>query len=1143
MKKRLMSLLIFVIMLALTLTGCGKKDPVIEITIKDSQPSITINVDEVYNYDYTQHFIITEDGNNITVTNDYLNLSSIKNEVGSYIVTCTYKNKIASLNVIVGATGTVAIIKLIESVDLTSIDVLIHDYKQYFKITDDAVSVEVLDSYLDLSNLRTAGGTYNVICSYGGKTESIKVNVTEVTYQLKLPVKEVTVKQSEVATYDFNAMFTVVVNGKITPITENMVKTNVTTNVGTYQYTVSLGETSMTLTVHVVSDYNVEIINSYNVFEIEENLVSTFDFTSLFTVYVDGVVREVTDNMIDKSSLNTLNSDNLYEIKISYTEGQVVAYGSCIIKVVPVSEIVVTTKNIVTYPNSEHIDLTTLFEIKKGTEVIPVTLDMISGSVNSASVGINVITLTYNGQTYTSTVEVKQGVIINYAKSNVVKINKGTNQSTYAFQDDFVVIINGLRFTDVAKYIDSSNVNFAEVGTYTATISIPYKDSSLGITTTTNFTQSITYEVVDVTYDIIINNDLVELKQGTTTYDVFDNLIVRVNGVKQKLVKSPTQESVLATYAVVRSENIDFNYIGVQEVVVDIYVFGSTKEPVTITYDVIIVSGVEIQTQDVLIFEGDTIYTIDVFTITLDGEEIEVTQDMIEGKVDSFTPGIYPVTINYQGIVKTTNVIVLNKNIVGTYKTNLTTIATSGTVDEEGYEDEGTEAVAVKNLYITEDGRISIDGILATILYGIDENTIYIKVASNEFTLYYNNGIVVAEPNNDIKLAYVDHKRPYIYFNEEMWEIVDKVTINSSDNHVLGSTMSCYTLDAFQIKNLKSNSTIWYGLMINLYEKIGSDTNYIVTHGEVVFDANWNKVEGSHSSLVFDNKTYEFNMVSTNVAKTGQATSTTNYKYAGLTFNGTVNNQNATLSVDAYEGYVLRVNGEIVMNVAGSTVRNQKYGGVNYLTNEVLIVNEGNNTTAPYSYKFILDVNTLTFTYVEKDLYFGRYVSSSSMIFFDGYGTGLINFDTKQYGMTKLSYALQGNEIKVEFIDTKPSFTHGTYATLYIDSLYTTLTSKYFEDENLRGVNFVNQFITDGAIININTYQLKQYTSKVLGRKALFDVIQILLPSGEVTDNNLKIQMIDISDIDFATSGFYHFSITCTVDGNDVVMHYTLQIL
>ena len=1143
MKKRIISYLIFVIMLALTLTGCGKSDPVIEVKVKDPQPSITINVDEVYNYDYTQHFIITEDGNSVTVKNDYLNLSNIKNEVGSYVVICTYKNKVASLNVIVGATGTVAIIKMVDTIDVTSVNVLIHDYKQYFCITDDAQAVIVLNAYIDLSNLSTAQGTYTVTCTYKGTSESISVNVTEVTYQLKLPTKEITVKQSEAESYDYNSLFTAVVNGKIYQITDEMVNSNVSINVGTYQYTVSMGETAMTLTVHVVSDYNVQIVNSYNVLEIEENLVNDFDFTTLFTVYVDGAAREVTPNMIDKSSLNTPNSDNLYQIKITYTEGQVVAYGSCYIKIVPVSTITVSTKNIITYPNSEHIDLTTLFEIKKGTEVIPVTADMISGSINSASVGVNVITLTYNGQTYTSTVEVKQGVIINHAKSDVVKVIKGTAKDTYQFADDFVVIINGIRFTDVAKYINTSSVNFDSVGTYTATITIPYKDSSLGITQTTNFTQTITYEVVDVTYDIIINNALVELKQGTTSYDVFDNLIVRVNGVKQKLVKSPTQESVIATYAVVRSEPIDFNYIGVQKVVVDIYVYGSAKEPVTITFDVIIISGVEITTQDVLILEGDTIYTIDVFTVTLNGEEVEVTQDMISGKVDSFTPGVYPVTINYQGIVKTTNVIVLNKEIVGTYKTNLSTIAISGSTDEEGYEDEGTASVAVKNLYITDDGRISIDGILATILYGIDENTIYIKVGSNEFTLFYNNGIVVAEPNNAIKLAYVDHKRPYIYFNEEMWEIVDKVTINSTDHHVLGSTTSCYTLDAFQIKNLKTNTTMWYGLMIDLYEKISSDTNYLVTHGEVVFDSNWNRTEGAHSSLQFNGKAYEFNMVSNTVAKIGAASTTVTYKYAGLTFNGTYNNQTATLSVDMYEGYVLRVNGEIVMNVTGSSVRNQKYGGVNYSTDEVLIVSEGSNTVAPYSYKFILNVDTLTFTYVEKDTYFGRYTASSAYIFFDGYGSGLINFDTKQYAVTKLKYTLQGNEIRVDFVDTKPSFKHGTYATLYIDPLYTTLTSKYFVDENLRGIDFVNNNITDGAIINITTYQLNSYSSKVLGRKALFDVIKIYLPTGEVTDNNLKIQMIDINDIDFATSGFYHFSITCTVGGNEVVMHYTLQII
>ena len=138
-------------------------------------------------------------------------------------------------------------------------------------------------------------------------------------HSLKLPTKEITLKQTEALSYDYNSLFTAVVNGKIYQITDEMVKSNVSINVGTYQYTVSMGETAMTLTVHVVSDYNVQIVNSYNVLEIEENLVSTFDFTTLFTVYVDGAAREVTANMIDKSSLDTPNSDNLYQINIVIT--------------------------------------------------------------------------------------------------------------------------------------------------------------------------------------------------------------------------------------------------------------------------------------------------------------------------------------------------------------------------------------------------------------------------------------------------------------------------------------------------------------------------------------------------------------------------------------------------------------------------------------------------------------------------------------------------------------------------------------------------------------------------------------------------------------------------------------------------------
>ena len=1142
MLKRITKSLLILVMLALLIAGCGKdKDDEKEVEVKAPQPSITINVDEVSTYDYTKHFTITEGGKNVVVSGEYLDLSNIKNEIGTYMITCTYKTKLASLMVIVAAPGTISIMTTKDSIDLTSIDVLNHNYIQYFVITDNLVNVHVTVDHLDLSKLRTSQGTYVVTCSYKGVTKTISVNVTEVTYQLKLSNREISVKQSNVENYDFSQLFTAVVNGKIIPITSEMVKSNVTSEVGTYQYTVSLGETSMTLTVHVVSDHDVEIINSYNIFEIEEGKLESFDYTQLFAVYVDNEAREVTNDMIDKSDLNTPNSDNLYEIELTYREGQAIGRGTCLIKVISDSEITVNTKNLITYPNSEHIDLTSLFEIKKGSETIPVTLDMISGTVNSASTGTNIITLTYNGQEYYSTVEVKQGVIINYAKTNIVTIAKGTDKTSYNFAGDFIVLINGIRFTEVASYINTDNVDFNTAGVYEATISIPYKDTSVGITETTNFTSNITYNVVEVTYDVKILNDLVELPAGSKEYDAFDNLTLKVNGRNQKLVKVPTQASVLATYAVVTSDPIDFSYIGVQEVVVDIYVYGVDKAPITINFNVIVKSSVEISVNNTLIFEGETIYTKDIFTITLDGEEIEVTQNMIEGKVDTFTPGVYSVKINYEGITKEAEVIVLNKDIIGTYKTRLTTIPEESSTDEEGYEQSGTSARELKNLYISEDGRISIDGTLATVLYGIDENTLYIKLSSYEFTLYHNDGIVLIDPNNNLKLGYVDVKRPYIYFNEAKWEILDKVTINSASNHVLTGSFACYTLDAFNLKNLETNETIWYGLMIDLYEKIGSDTNYLVTSGEVKFASDWTRTEGAYSSLEYNNKTYEFYMTSSNEAKIGSADAGS-YKYAGKTFTGTYNNQQATLSVDFYEGYLLRVGEEIILNVSGASVRNQKYGGVNYNTDEVLIISEGGNGNQPYSYKFKLDLNTLTFTYVEKDLYYGRYDSTNVMIFFDGYGTGLINFNTAHYELTKLSYSLQGNEIKVVFVDTKPTFTHGSYATLYIDALNNTLTAKYFADEVLRGVKFINNYLTDGAIINISTYTLKPYTNKVLGRKALFDSIEIIVPTGPVTDNNIKIQMFDLTDINFAVPGFYHFSITCSVGGNDVVMHYTLQI-
>ena len=97
--------------------------------------------------------------------------------------------------------------------------------------------------------------------------------------------------------------------------------------------------------------------------------------------------------------------------------------------------------------------------------------------------------------------------------------------------------------------------------------------------------------------------------------------------------------------------------------------------------------------------------------------------------------------------------------------------------------------------------------------------------------------------------------------------------------------------------------------------------------------------------------------------------------------------------------------------------------------------------------------------------------------------------------------------------------------------------------ENLNSEIFVNKYITDGAVVNINSYELKLYSNAVLAKKAFFDGITIYTKDGAITDNATKKTLVNISDIDFVTKGIYHFSITVTVDGKSVVMHYSLQIV
>lgn len=1140
MKRLLMHVILIV--LGIALVGCEKPTPP-KIEVKAVVENIEINVDEASDYNFKSLFSIKKNNKDVEVLDEYLNTSDILFVPGSYVLFCTYESESASVIINLTKNNNIKINKNVESIDIKNVDVFTYDYKSLFTIYDNDQIVEMNDSYLDLSNLRASNGTYEVICKYQDITNSVKVNVTETEYQLKLSTSEIIVKQSEVQNYDFNSLFTVVIDGKVQTITNDMVSSNVSTDVGTYQYVVTVGEISRQLIVNVIADYDIVIINSYKQFEMEEELINTFDYTTLFSVYVDGNSRNVTMDMIDKSALDEKTEDGIYQIKITYQEGLTECSAECSVKIVPTKTIKITSKNIVTYPNGEYIDLTTLFKIEKGDEEIPVTSDMITGTINYEKVGENKIILTYNDLTAVAVVEVKQGVIINYAKSDTINIGVGLDKNSYAFEKDFIVLINGIRFTDVAEYINTDNVDFTKVGEYTATIEIPYTDTSLGISKGTKFTKEIIYNVIDVVYDLRILSPLVTLPSGTTKYDSFTNISLKVNGINQKLTTSESaSSSPMATYAKVVSDPIDYGYTGYQKVKLAIYVNGPSKDPIYVEFDVIIESSITISANNLFLFEGSTIYTKDLFTIKNGDEAIEVTQEMISGKVDTFKPGVYNVTLNYQGMEAVASVVVVSRDLIGTYNTRLETIPTGTSSDEEGYEDAGTLSRPIGKLYIAEDGRISVDGTLATILYGIDENTLYIKVGPYEFTLTYSDGIVVLVPENNIRLQFINNKRPLIYFDESKWEIQDKVVINTTDQHILQANIVGYTIDVFKIKNLENNAEIWYGLKTYLFEKMSGDTIYEVTSSKVEFADDFVKEAETSSSLVYDGLNVAFTMTSESTGKVKSEDENIEYKYANMVFTGEYAGQSAKLVVSSYEGFTLQIGNTIIFNLSGPEIRSQLNGGVDYENNEIMVYEIGSNGKKPFAHKLSLDVENKTFTYIEKDVYYGKYECGSMYFFLDGYGTGIVNFDTTQYAVTQFEYSLVGNELRIDFINIKSTFKHGDYGTFYVDELCNTLTAKYFVDETIQGKVFENTDIIDSALVHISSYTMGVYTNKVLGRKALFDLIEILTKDGEITDNGVKTKMIDISDINFAERGFYHFSITINVYGKDVVLNYAIQI-
>ncbi len=1055
---------------------------------------------------------------------------------------------------------TVVVTAAEESIELTDDEIASYDFTALFSITVDGEAADVLPSYVDASAVKAEAGTYTVTCTYGGQSASVTVTVTAAVYTLQVSAKEVTLKASEVSSANFLQYFTAMKDGVKETLTQDMAESTVKAVAGDYTFTVTYHGVSMTLTVHVVSDHSAEVILTVSAPEIPLSKLGEYDYTSLFSLYVDGVAVQVTSAMVTAASEGK-NVGDTFAVTLNYSDDLVTATKTVTAKVVNDAALVITPKNVVTYPNAEAIDLTTLFTITLGGEEIPVTNDMITGFIDYSKTGDNIITLTYGGKSAEATVSVKLGVIIDYAKGDTVAVRVGTDKDSYPFADDFIVIINGARYRRIPdSCLDLSNVDFSKEGTCTAKISISYGDQPKGSGHPPRYPdpevteKTITYVVVSADYELTVKEDPVILPRGTASYDPTQNIQLTVNGYKQGFTTNKEWANVINVYYEVLSE-IDFTSAEMQEVRLALYVYGAESDPVIASFHVQVETELSVSATDRIAFTGETLFTRDLFTVTVNGEAKAVPQENITGKVDTFTPGVYYVTLSYEGLTATAKVVVYERDLIGTYRTSLTTIPVEEEDDDEDIEGgwgdyydpdelslDTPMAIAeapspLGALTVKADGSIRFNGISVYSVTGIDEKTMILHTGvegrGNDYTLYYDNGVVVLDPENRTAMNFSDQRRPLVYFQDTIWAMQEKLTVNAGDGYVLQKeSVGYFSIDATRLKSKEDDSELWYGLYVKLLVASNGDHVYEVKWGPMQFVGAYSSAVGDENTVTFCGESYHFAMTAADV---GNVVKDTTRPYTGKSFSGTVGGKAATLQINNQNWYELFIGSSLVLRVYPNDLSNMKNGG-ELADGRVFLYDLGNADYGTYSYMFDLDTEAGTFTLEERDSYFGVYDRGKLRLFLDGYGTGHFYEDNtgRVYSSTKFSYTVKNSELYISFITDDPKFSYGKEAAFFVSPLLNVLTPKSSEGGVFAGEDFENTLITDGAIVKVNV-------TMATNVQQLNEGVSIVTKDGPVSAADIG-NFLDVSCVNFSKAGFYDFTVTVTVRGEEVSSHYAVQV-
>jgi len=1043
-----------------------------------------------------------------------------------------------------------------ESVTIKNTQINTFDYTALFTIQVNGDFVAVKNEMIDRSAVINKEGTYTVTCTYQDVVASIQVVVQdEVSVVITCKVDSLTLKLKEVVDYDFVSLFSITEKSRPVSVKESMIDHDIEEKEGTYTLTCTYKGVAKSITVIVEESYKIEILEAYPDLSVPESRIASLDYKDLFYLYVDGAAVEITDDMIDASKALSPEVGGTYEVTLSYQVEESFAEKTVSFRVVEDQAIVITSQNRIVYPDSKTIDLTELFTIEEGDRIVPVTKDMISGSVRYDQIGTYTITLNYQGIEKSCTVEVKKGVHISYASSSSVFVKEGTDQSVYNFANDFIVSVDGTRFSLNNSFIDTEAVDFSAEGEYTATIVIPYgeKNAVDEMVNLTEYSLTITYLVRKNNAVSSAKSDVVTIDCGTS-YDFLSNVSCTYNGKNRPVTdKIEWADDPTRTYAEVVSSPVNTLVPGSYSVVVNTYPYGLDQEPIVVEYTLVVSSGIVIEEKNTTVFVGDSCYPKDFFTVSENGEPVEVENEMIEGKVDFFQAGNYSLTLTYKGESLEINVSVIDSDLIGTYSTPYSTIVsvseTSSSDDTDGgydvSEDEEEPEVAqpLKDMIITKDGIVSIDGKAVSEWKAVDANHFTFNISSFEYEMYYENGIAVLIPLNDTHMSYTESNRPFVYFNDRVWEVERKLFVNSSINHVFACTTANYSLDLFQITNRIDQTSKWFGLRNTLVEKTSADFYYSLEYGEFVPPADFDLVVGNTYSIRFLGVDYTFLLNADEVGKTIRVEDQER-AYAGMTFTGAVEGESATLSFNEYQTISLKIGEREIFNRIYSSYVSLTNGGVNYAENTIGIY----DVDVGYSYRLKLNPDDLTFSVEEKTGLFGYFTTDekeagkSISFFFDGYGKGLAyGLTDSTYQSVSFVYEEKDGLIEIVFPSVRSNFAYKNGFTFRIDAFRNVLTVVESDLSSLIEVRYVNQHIVDGAYVSFDKNVVSMHEDVSESVAELLSYIHIVTKDGTVGEDE-KASYLDLSYVDFDRPGFYSVAVKAYVGDQETLRYYGIHI-